>query len=95
MDSPKLNFFAAMSREELYGPFSFVESAVTGIIYLGVPRESFMPQQQEDLTCQQDGAPPHYQSERLSNRLFERGGPIEWLLRSPDLTAMDYLLWGF
>lgn len=65
-------------------------------MYRGMPRESFMPQQQrkEDLAYQKDRAPPHYRSVRLANRLFERGGTIEWPSRSPVLTVTDFLLWG-
>ena len=28
------------------------------------------------------------------NRWIGRGGPIEWPPRSPDLTALDYYIWG-
>jgi hypothetical protein len=38
-----------MSREKLYGPFFFIESTVTGIIYLDMLREWLMPQLQEDI----------------------------------------------
>jgi hypothetical protein len=48
-DSPKVNVFAAMSREELYGPFFFIESTVTGIICRGILREWLMLQLQEDI----------------------------------------------
>ena len=50
---------------------------------------------------QQDGAPPHY---ALAVRNFlnvafvghwiGRRGAIEWPPRSPDLTPMDFFLWG-
>jgi len=49
----------------------------------------------------QDGAPPHYATivrdfldESLPERWIGRRGPIEWPPRSPDLTAMDYSVWG-
>jgi hypothetical protein len=49
-----------------------------------------------------DGAQPHfhnlvrsYLDERLSNSWIGRGGPMGWPPRSPDLTPMDFLLWGF
>jgi hypothetical protein len=38
-----------MSREKLYEPFFFVESTVTGIIYLDILREWLMLQLQEDI----------------------------------------------
>jgi hypothetical protein len=49
-----------------------------------------------------DGAPPHFYNEvssylddRFRNRWIERGGPMEWPPRSPDLIPMDLFLWGF
>lgn len=53
------------------------------------------------LFFQQDGAPPHYalQVRRFLDNTFNerwigRRGPIEWPPRSPDLTPMDFFLWG-
>jgi hypothetical protein len=48
-DSPKFNVFAAMSREKQYRSFFFIQSRVTGIIYLDMLRERLMPQLQEDI----------------------------------------------
>lgn len=55
-----------------------------------------------DVYFQQDGAPAHYS--RLvrqylnivfPNRWIGRAGPIAWPPRSPDLTPLDFFLWGF
>jgi len=50
---------------------------------------------------QHNGAPPHYTrhvteylNESFPNHCLGRGGPIAWPLRSPDLTPLDYYLWG-
>jgi len=50
---------------------------------------------------QHDGAPPHYTcrvreflNQSFPNRWLGRGGPVAWPPRSPDLTPMDYYLWG-
>jgi len=50
---------------------------------------------------QQDGAPPHYSiinrewlNDHYPDRWIGRRGPIEWPARSPDLTPMDFFLWG-
>ena len=50
---------------------------------------------------QRDGAPPNYTrhmreyfNESLPNRRLGRGGPVAWPPRSPDLTPLDYFLWG-
>lgn len=51
---------------------------------------------------QQDGAAAHfaclvrqYLDIVFPNRWIGRLGPIEWPPRSPDLTPLDYFLWGF
>ena len=31
---------------------------------------------------------------RFPNRWIGRGGPVQWPPRSPDLTPMDFFLWG-
>ena len=57
---------------------------------------------QEDLVhFQQDGAPPHFflpvrqwLNDRFPGRWIGRRGPIEWPPRSPDLTPLDFFLWG-
>jgi hypothetical protein len=51
---------------------------------------------------QQDGAPPHYAvivrrylDEVFPNRWVGRRGQTEWPTRSPDLTPLDFYLWGY
>lgn len=51
---------------------------------------------------QQDGAPPHfavavrnYLHDTFPNRWIGRSGVIEWPPRSPDLTPLDFFLWGY
>jgi hypothetical protein len=50
---------------------------------------------------QQDGAPPHYHrhvraylDETLPGRWIGRRGAIKYPPRSPDLTPLDFYLWG-
>ena len=50
---------------------------------------------------QHDGASPHYTqrvreylNESFPNLWLGRGGPVAWPPRSPDLTPLDYYLWG-
>ena len=49
-----------------------------------------------------DGAPPHFScfvtgvlNERFSDAWIGRGGPIPWPRRSPDLSPIDFFLWGY
>jgi len=51
---------------------------------------------------QHDGAPPHSSREvrnflnyRFPGRWIGRGGPHNWPARSPDLSPLDYCIWGW
>lgn len=51
---------------------------------------------------QQDGAPAHYHHQVrqyldnwMGNRWIGRRGPVAWPARSPDLTPLDFFLWGY
>ncbi|KAG8303110.1 hypothetical protein J6590_108196 [Homalodisca vitripennis] len=107
-DNPKVNVFCAMSKFKVYGPFFFMERTVTGIIYLDMLQNFLIPQIDEDeqqdapFYYQQNGAPPHYLTDvrdflngRFPGRWIGRSGQIAWPPRSPDLTPMDFFLWGF
>nr|CAI5843587.1 unnamed protein product [Callosobruchus analis] len=55
----------------------------------------------DDFYFQQDGAPPHYHrdvraylDQNLSGQWIGRRGPIEFPPRCPDLTPLDFFLWG-
>lgn len=55
-----------------------------------------------EVIFQQDGAPAHfarlvrdYLDIVFPNRWIGRNGPIQWPPRSPDLTPLDFFLWGF
>lgn len=56
----------------------------------------------EQLYFQQDGAPAHnsriardFLNENFSRKWIGTNGPIKWPARSPDLTPLDYFLWGY
>ncbi len=51
---------------------------------------------------QQDGAPAHYTNavrtyleDTFQNRVIGRRGTVEWSPRSPDLSPLDFFLWGY
>jgi hypothetical protein len=53
----------------------------------------------DDMLFQQAGVAPHFHKEDFLNRKspekwIDRGRPITWPLRSPDLTPLDYFFWG-
>ena len=56
----------------------------------------------DQMIFQQDGAPPHYGKEvrkfldqMFHNRWIGRCGPMTWAPRSPDLSPLDFFVWGF
>ncbi|KAJ4425934.1 hypothetical protein ANN_27560 [Periplaneta americana] len=81
----------------LIGPF-FFDGTVTGQVYLNMLCTSVLPAIRtlygnEEFYFQQDGAPPHYHrdvraylDDNLPGHWIGRSGPIEFPLRSPDLT---------
>ena len=89
----------------IIGPFFFSESTVDSAVYLDMLQEFAVPQLehlQPDVIFQQDGAPPHWSlnvrqflDEKFPGRWVGRDGPIPWPPRSPDLTPLDFFLWGF
>ena len=51
---------------------------------------------------QQDGAPPHwglivrdFLNETFPNQWIGRNGSTAWPPRSPDITHLDFFLWGY
>uniref|UniRef100_A0A2C9L5J0 Tc1-like transposase DDE domain-containing protein n=1 Tax=Biomphalaria glabrata TaxID=6526 RepID=A0A2C9L5J0_BIOGL len=55
----------------------------------------------DEFYFQQDGAPPHYHRDvrayldhNVPGQWIGRRGPIEFPARSPDLTPLDFFLWG-
>ena len=62
-----------------------------------VPLNSFMT-----TWFQLDGCPSHYSivsrewlDDHFPNRWIGRGGPVAWPPRSPDLTPLDFFIWGY
>lgn len=101
-----VNVWCGILDNKIIGPH-FFEGMLNGNIYL-----RFLQNQLGDflddlplarlnqLTFQQDGAPPHnvigvtnYLTEIFGNWIG-RNGPIKWPPNSPDLTPLDAFLWG-
>lgn len=109
LNSPKVMVWAAVGVPGIIGPF-FIEENVSGETYLNLLTRKFYPAfsslpNASELHFMQDGAPPHWSlrvrdwlNENLADRWIGRGGPrdhqIAWPPRSPDLTPMDFYLWG-
>jgi hypothetical protein len=91
----------------MHGPFYFMETTITGIVYLDILQQFLIPQLDKDdqegrILFQQEGTPPHFLGEvhelrysctRFSGWWIGRAAPIVWPPRSQDLTPLDFLLW--
>jgi len=103
-----VNVWCAVLDEQLTGPF-ILEGRLTGEAYLRFLQEE-LSRLLEDVPLnkrgrmyfQHDGAPPHFSLEvrnflnyRFPGRWIGRGGPHNWPARSPDLSPLDYCVWGW
>lgn len=93
-------FFDGTLNGEQYLEFLEFELIPALAVLYPNPDEPDIPN--NSLWYQQDGAPVHYtRSVReyldtvFPGKWIGRRGPIEWPARSPDLTPLDYFLWGY
>lgn len=108
LNQPGVLVWAGLSSSGLIGPY-FFEGNVTGQSYLEMLQtylvpglKTLYPNEMQKLYFQQDGAPAHYSlsvreylSTQFNGRVIGRRGTIEWPPRSPDLTPLDFFLWGY
>lgn len=104
----KINVWAGILNNRLIGPF-FIEGNLNAVKYENMLQNEILPAIREiagdnfeNIWFQQDGAAPHfglnvreYLNTVFPNRWIGRRGPIEWPARSPDLTPLDFFLWGY
>ena len=80
-------------------------TSISANVYLDLLTEYVVPQLndlQPTIIFQQDGAPPHwglhvrgFLNQTFPDRWIGRDGPIPWPPRSPDITPLDFFLWGY
>lgn len=103
-----LNVWIGVIGDQLVGPHIFQEN-LSGEAYLDFLQHSLpnlldgldlTQRQRDNIIFQQDGAPPHFSND-VRNWLtlnyptwIGRGGPVPWPARSPDLTPLDFFVWG-
>jgi len=89
---------------KVIGPFFFNKPTISANVYLDMwePYDALQLEEfQPWIIFQQDGAPPHWGSyirrflDAFPNRWIGRDGPTTWPPRSPDITPLDFLLWGY
>lgn len=103
----KVNVWAGIVDHHLVGPF-IIDGNLSSEMYMRFLRDE-LPILMENIPLsvrrriifQQDGAPPHttnavkdYLNDTFTQPWIGRNGPIVWPSRSPDLTPMDFYLWG-
>lgn len=103
----KVNVWCAVSFYGIIGPY-FFEDTCNGNSYLNM-LQTFFTNELENLPVayrnsfyfQQDGCPAHsavsvrtWLQDTFPNRWIGRHGPYPWPPRCPDLTIMDFYLWG-
>ena len=102
-----VNVWAGKVGKPLIGPYIFADT-LTGDTYnaflqhtLPLLLENVPLNVRRRMWFQQDGAPSHYSRAaretlniEVPDRLIGSGEPINWPARSPDLTPLDFYLWG-
>lgn len=93
-------FFEGTLNGEDYLNFLQFELIPALAVLFPNPQDPDIPN--NEIWFQQDGAPPHYSiavrqflDATFPNRWIGRRGPIEWPPRSPDITPLDFFLWGY
>ena len=103
-DSRKLNVWCGIMHDKIIGPFFLAEKSITAQIYLDLLTEYVSPQLEQyqlQVVFQQDGAPPlwglqvrQFLNDTFPDKWIGRDSPILWPPRSPDITPLDFFLWG-
>ena len=103
-----INVWCGMIDDTLIGPV-ILDDLITGQNYLDFLQNE-LPKQLQDVPLatriamyfQHDGASSHYTrhvmqhlNDTFPNRWIGRGSTINWPPRSPDLTPLDFCLWGW
>lgn len=103
----KINVWAGIFGSHIIGPY-FLEETLTGAKYLELLQEKIGPElvqkagnNERPIFYQHDGCPAHnaacvreYLDSTFPNTWIGNSGPIHWPARSPDLSPLDFYLWG-
>lgn len=103
----KVNVWLGIVGGQFVGPF-FIDGNLNADEYRRmlehqiVPAVALASNDFNQVWFQQDGAPAHYGrdvrtylNEIFPGRWIGRRGAIEWPARSPDLSPLDYFVWGY
>lgn len=111
LHSERVTVWCGFMEGCIIGPYFFendIEQAVTvnGQRYYEMLDNFFIPQVEAmdvaDIHFQQDGATCHTTRENMTllrgqfpGKVISRFGDVEWPARSPDLSPLDFFLWGY
>uniref|UniRef100_A0AAF5DTE4 Tc1-like transposase DDE domain-containing protein n=1 Tax=Strongyloides stercoralis TaxID=6248 RepID=A0AAF5DTE4_STRER len=101
--------FCAITSKRIYRPFYFDYNKGNAVTvnkenYRYTLEHSVIPTigNVDEMWYQQDGAPPHIAHKTITflkaifgNRIISKNGNINWPARSPDLSPLDFSLWGY
>lgn len=106
LHSPRVTALIGVGYYGIVGPY-FFDNTVNSVRYLEMLKEQVLPELRdwpnfESIVFVQDGAAPHWAkdvraflNQSFPNRWIGRDSPfIAWPPRSPDLTPMDFFIWG-
>ncbi|KMQ84443.1 transposable element tc3 transposase [Lasius niger] len=101
-----INIWMGIIGDHLIGP-NMLPTRLNGLIYVRFLEEVLpglleeVPLALRQVMWFQDGAPAHcsiathnHLQQVFGERWIGRTGPVEWPPRSPDLTPLDFFLWG-
>lgn len=103
-----INVWCGILGNSVIGPY-FYDGNLTGQRYLAFLKfrlpnllQNVPLEIRNNMWFMQDGAPSHtygpvvaYLNGAYQNNWMGKKGPINWPARSPDLTPLDYFLWGY
>ena len=100
-----MNVWCGIMCNQIIGSFFFNEASITADVYLNLLIKYMTPQLidfQPTIIFQQNGAPPHwglhvreFLNETFPDRWIGKDGAIPWPPHSPDITPLDFFLWGY
>jgi hypothetical protein len=105
----RVNVWCGILGDRIIGPV-FYQGTLNGGRYRQMILEGVVDELVDELPLasvrqlwyQHDGAPPHFLAavrEHLDttfpDKWIGRGGPVHWPARSPDLSPLDFFLWGY
>lgn len=108
LHSPKITVWCGLSGHKIYGPYFFEDPAtehpqtINSNTYLEMLKTILSANTHPDEWYQQDGATAHtsrdtmsWLKDRFHHRLISHKSDFPWPARSPDLSPLDFFLWGF